>query len=256
MGITFGDLFSIAMGNKIAPYPFQIHLAEESWPDIVKIPTGMGKTAGIILGWLYKRLQGDRHTPRRLVYCLPMRVLVEQTADNAHTWVDNLVNANVISENERPAISVLMGGEIDKDWDRYPERQAILIGTQDQLLSRALNRGYTMSRFRWPIHFGLLNNDCIWVMDEVQLMGAGLTTTTQIQAFRDSLGTVYPVHSIWMSATFEKNWLNTVDFASTSENLSEHSLSAADTKNKAVSKLLGAKKTLQKAKVPADNEKK
>jgi hypothetical protein len=47
------------------------------------------------------------------------------------------------------------------------------------LLSRALNRGYGMSRYRWPMHFGLLNNDCLWVMDEVQLMGSGLTTSLQ-----------------------------------------------------------------------------
>lgn len=29
----------------------------------------------------------------------------------------------------------------------------------------ALNRGYGMSRYRWPMHCGLLNNDCRWVMD-------------------------------------------------------------------------------------------
>src|SRR5438093_13701498 len=28
-----------------------------------------------------------------------------------------------------------------------------------------------MSRYRWPMHFGSLNNDCLWVMDETQLMG-------------------------------------------------------------------------------------
>jgi len=49
-----------------------------------------------------------------------------------------------------------------------------------------------MSRFRWPVSLGLLNNDCLWVMDEVQLMGAGLTTTAQLQAFRDRLGTLLP----------------------------------------------------------------
>ena len=84
---------------------------------------------------------------------------------------------------------MLMGGDVDRDWDRYPERDTILIGTQDMLLSRALNRGYAMSRFRWPVQFGLLNNDCLWVMDEVQLMGSGLATTTQLQAFRRKLGT-------------------------------------------------------------------
>ncbi len=52
------------------------------------------------------------------------------------------------------------------------------------LLSRALNRGYGMSRYRWPIHFGLLNNDCLWVMDEIQLKGPGLATACQLEAFR------------------------------------------------------------------------
>ena len=78
-----------------------------------------------------------------------------------------------------------MGGE-DKDrWDRYPERDAIIIGTQDMLLSRALNRGYGISRYRCPVQFGLLNSDCLWVMDEVQLMGTGLATSVQLDAFRN-----------------------------------------------------------------------
>lgn len=50
----------------------------------------------------------------------------------------------------------------------------VLVGTQDMLLSRALNRGYGMSRFDWPVHFGLLNQGCHWIVDEVQLMGPGL----------------------------------------------------------------------------------
>ena len=33
-------------------------------------------------------------------------------------------------------------------WFEKPEHPAILIGTQDMLLSRALMRGYAMSRFR------------------------------------------------------------------------------------------------------------
>jgi CRISPR-associated endonuclease/helicase Cas3 len=70
-----------------------------------------------------------------------------------------------------------MGGEEKTDWDLYPEHDAIFIGTQDMLLSRVLNRGYGMSRYRWPMHFGLLNNDCLWVMDETQLMGVGVETS-------------------------------------------------------------------------------
>jgi CRISPR-associated endonuclease/helicase Cas3 len=82
------------------------------------------------------------------------------------------------------------------------------------LLSRALNRGYGMGRFRWPMHYGLLNTDCLWVFDEVQLMSTGLATTAQIQAFRMSPGfgeTGRPAQSVWMSATLLPRWLESVD---------------------------------------------
>src|SRR3972149_6857789 len=69
-----------------------------------------------------------------------------------------------------------------------------------------------MSRFRWPMHFGLLNNDCLWVLDEIQLMGTGLATSTQLQAFRESLGTFGTVKTVWMSATLLPGWLASVDY--------------------------------------------
>ena len=105
-----------------------------------------------------------------------------------------------------------MGGEGTDDWDLHPEQPAILIGTQDMLLSRALNRGFGMGRFRWPMHYGLLNNDCLWVLDEIQLMGTGLATSTQLQAFRESLGTFGTVRTVWMSATLLPGWLASVDY--------------------------------------------
>jgi CRISPR-associated endonuclease/helicase Cas3 len=33
-------------------------------------------------------------------------------------------------------VFTLLGGEESADWQAYPEREAILIGTQDMLLSR------------------------------------------------------------------------------------------------------------------------
>jgi CRISPR-associated endonuclease/helicase Cas3 len=77
-----------------------------------------------------------------------------------------------------------MGGQDADEWDLHPECPAILIGTQDMLLSRALNHGYGMSRYRWPMHFGLLNNDALWVSDETQLMGVGVETSAQLDGFR------------------------------------------------------------------------
>jgi CRISPR-associated endonuclease/helicase Cas3 len=96
------------------------------------------------------------------------------------------------ADPEKVTVHILMGGEDEDDWDIYPERDAMLIGTQDMLLSRALNRGYGASRSCWPTQFGPLNTDCLWIFDEIQLMGAGLATTAQLEALRCMLG----VHGI------------------------------------------------------------
>ncbi|MHC1594803.1 MAG: hypothetical protein ACXQT2_05795, partial [Methanotrichaceae archaeon] len=172
----FDAFFNKATGN--TPYPFQKRFAtSERLPELIDIPTGLGKTDAVILGWLWRRRFDPREevrtgTPRRLVYCLPMRVLVEQTRDKAEKWLGRLgMLASVPGDNASVgdwaaehnddgkciAVTVLMGGEDKNEWDLYPERDAIIIGTQDMLLSRALNRGYGMSRYRWPVHFGLLN---------------------------------------------------------------------------------------------------
>lgn len=217
--MEYREMFRKATGKDT--YPWQNDLVQRSpLPSIVSVPTGLGKTAGVILGWIWRRHYAEESirvkTPRRLVYCLPMRVLVEQTRDCAVRWLTELdlyaYQAPEIHPPNKVAVHVLMGGDLEMDWDAWPEREQILIGTQDMLLSRALNRGYAMSRFRWPMHFGLLNNDSLWVMDEVQLMGNGLATTTQMQAFRRKLGTEIASSSIWMSATMRSEWLATVDF--------------------------------------------
>jgi len=229
--MSYPTFFEQATGH--APYPWQGRLAngEGYEPEnedthrgvncdskLIDIPTGLGKTAGVVLAWLWNCIVLEHSVwPRRLVYCLPMRTLVEQTEREAQGWIENLRESGLIKDNRRIRVVTLMGGEMpegtDKDWDLYPEEEAILIGTQDMLLSRALNRGYGMSRYRWPMHFALLNNDCLWVMDEVQLMGVGLASTTQLDGFRRAateLGS-HGSHSWWMSATIRPDWLKTVD---------------------------------------------
>jgi len=207
----YAELFRAATGRE--PFPYQRLLAEEpELPALVRAPTGAGKTAAAVLGWLYRRRfhpdPGVREaTPRRLVYCLPMRVLVEQTLDAVRDWIREL------GLQEEVGVFQLMGGALERDWVRAPERDAVLVGTMDMLLSRALNRGYAASRFRWPMEFGLLNNDCLWVLDEVQLMGNGLAASTQLAGFRRLLGTARPCPSLWMSATVALDWLQTVDHA-------------------------------------------
>ncbi len=140
-----------------------------------------------------------------------MRTLVEQTYEEAKHWLGKRLWSEKSDHKDKVGLHLLMGGEEAGVWDTYPEADAILIGTQDMLLSRALNRGYGMSRYRWPMHFGLLNNDCLWVMDETQLMGVGVETSAQLDAFRQRLGVQAPSHHWWMSATLESSRLATVD---------------------------------------------
>ncbi|TLD68814.1 CRISPR-associated helicase Cas3' [Phragmitibacter flavus] len=207
MPSDFANFFEKATGNP--PYDYQCRVAElDCESRLISIPTGLGKTAAVILAWLWNRVHNKSDKwPRRLVYCLPMRTLVEQTRDEAEKWIAKLVEAD-LAQGAPPQVHILMGGEDKSDWDLYPEKPAILIGTQDMLLSRALNRGYGMARARWPMHFGLINNDALWIIDEMQLMGAGLATTAQLQAFRPS-GT--NTHTWWMSATLQPSWLDTPD---------------------------------------------
>lgn len=234
--MKFKDFFKQATGK--SPYPYQAAFARaDALPHLLEVPTGAGKTATAVLGWLWRRLHGSveirQATGRRLVFCLPMRSLVEQTQRESNKWLAALGVHDV-------KVHVLMGGAIARDWDDSPDVDQILIGTQDQLLSRALNRGYAMSRFRWPIHFGWLNNDCVWVMDEVQLMGSGLSTSAQLQAMRDKFGTFGPSHTVWMSATLAPGSLDTVDLRGTL--LRHQGLASGD--RKALSKRLRANKPL------------
>ena len=71
------EFFSRITGSP-SPYPYQARLADGDWPDILDVPTGLGKTAAVTVAWLFRRIRGDTGTPRRLIWCLPMRVLVGQ----------------------------------------------------------------------------------------------------------------------------------------------------------------------------------
>lgn len=237
--MRFEDFFKTATGA--APYEYQrVFASGPLLPDLLEAPTGSGKTATAILGWLWRRLHGTSEqraeAGRRLVFCLPMRTLVEQTEKAARRWATALgLSASALG------IHVLMGGAVDEDWQEHPERDAILIGTQDQLLSRALMRGYAMSRYAWPVHFALLHNDCTWVMDEVQLMGVGASTAAQLQAFRERFAVAGSAKTVWMTATLAEGRLRTVDARR------ERSRQPFIAKEPALEKRLRATKTLSKA---------
>jgi CRISPR-associated endonuclease/helicase Cas3 len=232
-----------------APYRYQQQLAAEPWPDMLAIPTGLGKTVAITGAWLYRRLMQDPVTPRRLVWCLPMRVLVEQTTSLVESWLARAQPLFAERGLVAPRAYVLMGGEAEDEWVDRPEDPAVLIGTQDMLLSRALMRGYGTSRYRWPVDFALLHNDALWVFDEVQLMGAGLPTSAQLEAFRRDSDTplVVPSRTLWSSATLRPEWLDTVDFRPHRSGCRVLPLPQADRQDPRVLKRFAASKRLVQA---------
>ena len=246
--MTFGEFFSTAFGGA-NPFTYQQALAERDWPDALIAPTGLGKTAAVVLAWLWKRATAPATTPRRLVYCLPMRTLADQTHRNATGWLCRLAPLAGHRVGELPDadrdVHLLLGGEDESPWYEHPERAAIVIGTQDMLISRALMRGYAMSRFRWPVDFALMHNDVQWVFDEVQLMSSGLATSIQLEGFRRKLGTESRAASLWVSATLHPEWLRTVDAPDNPTVWRVPDNFAADNKSPVVRSLLHAPKRIE-----------
>lgn len=211
--VNYDELF--VAGTGFAPYNWQQQLALRAEPArAILAPTGSGKTEAVLVEWLWRRLlhpdtDERRRTARRLVFALPMRVLVEQTIKRSRELLGRLSGAGIVAEDVR--VYPLMGGAADDSWILDPAAEAVLVGTIDMLLSRALNRGFGRRRTQWPIDFGLLNSDCLWVFDEVQLMDAAVATSCQLEAFRRRFGVAAPGHTVWMSATLNRPWLQTTD---------------------------------------------
>lgn len=203
----FDAFFKQAAG--FDPYEWQRQIALNGLPEILPVPTGLGKTEGATLAWAWRRtVQEDKAEPLHLVYCLPMRSLVRQTVERLRKCFANLRTA----QYAEISVYQLIGGAVDEEWAGKPDQPWVLVGTQDQLLSRALNRGYSMSRYEWPVHFGLLNQDCRWIIDEVQLMGPGLWTTAQLDWMRRKrFGSLRHCLTTWMSATMGASFLATTD---------------------------------------------
>ena len=99
----FEAFFQVATGHR--PHGYQTRIAREGLPSVVEAPTGTGKT-GVILAWLWRRLRAEHAaaTPRRLVYALPQRSLVDQVAGEARKWLANL------GLTDEVALHVVMGG--------------------------------------------------------------------------------------------------------------------------------------------------
>ena len=167
------------------PYPWQRRfytaLVRGAVPDAIDIPTGLGKTACVLLA-LLARLERPA-LPRRIVYVVDRRAIVDQTADVVRTWTMRIAalpalarafDACAAHPAERPVgLGVLRGGLADDGaWRLDPARPAVLVGTVDMVGSRLLFSGYGDGRSRRAMHAGLLGHDAMVLLDEAHLTPA------------------------------------------------------------------------------------
>ena len=208
--VTYDDFFERAVGYP--PYPFQRRVVGVGrLPELIEIPPGYGKTAAIVLAWLWLRCFAPdpavrASTPRRLIYALPMRTLTAQIGSEIERWLGELGLSDDVD------LHVVMGGTSHraKPWREHPERVSILVGTIDLLTSKALVRAYGTPRNAFPMDAALVWNDAHVVVDEVQAAPATTITMRQIDAFRRGR-TVGPAGLTCMSATVPRDLIDTVD---------------------------------------------
>ena len=194
------DIAQIPHFHEIAghdPFPWQRCLYERlvrgKVPGAVDIPTGLGKTLCVLL-LLLARLRNPA-LPRRIVYIVDRRAIVDQTAVAIRVWIDRIVaqpalarkfDAGAAFAAEHPVrLGVLRGGLADDGaWRVDPARPAVIVGTVDMIGSRLLFSGYGDGRWKRPMHAGLLAYDAIILLDESHLspaMGELLRAITQLQ---------------------------------------------------------------------------
>jgi CRISPR-associated endonuclease/helicase Cas3 len=202
---SYAQFFRRITDNEILPFQ-QRYGSDPFSPTLLVVPTGLGKSDAVLAPWLYAKACGET-APTRLIIVLPRQNLTAQTAENARKRCKAAGLENQIRVLE------LMAGSDDNKETLRPNCAAIIVATQDLYFSRALNRGYARRPPRWPIDFALYNQDCLIVLDEIQLMDDALATSTQLSAFRDQFGIFDSAPTVWMSATVNLAWLRTIDFA-------------------------------------------
>lgn len=188
----FDETFRFLTGN--LPFPWQRRLYEKwvlgNFPKSCDLPTGAGKTSVVAL-WLIALAENSERIPRRLVYVVNRRTVVDQTTDEVEEMAKKLANADRkslpphladlckelsrlsaidVSEKESPlAISTLRGQMADnRAWSADPCRPAVIVGTVDMIGSRLLFGGYRIFKLR-PLHAGFLGQDALLIHDEAHL---------------------------------------------------------------------------------------
>ena len=210
---------ALGLSEADTPFPWQLELLRKfldgEIPSHLDIPTGMGKTSVMAI-WLVARAL-DANLPRRLVYAVDRRAVVDQSTEVAlhlRKWVDG--NAEVkdkLGLGSPLAISTLRGQHIDnREWLQDPTLSAIVVGTVDMIGSRLLFKGYGTSRNIRPYQAGLLGSDVLAVLDEAHLVQPFQKLLSAIETGKSTFGPqrdvsdiIPPFHLMTLTATAQSN---------------------------------------------------
>ena len=183
------------------PFPWQQRLTEDvlnrrSWPKVIDLPTGTGKTAILDTAVFAMAVQSET-SPRRVVFVIDRRIVVDQVYERAQRIQERIEAADTLvlervrsrlrrlSDGKPLGVAALRGGiPIDGDWMRRPDQPWVVVSTVDQFGSRLLFRGYGVKPGMWPIHAGLAGNDCLVILDEVHLSVPFAETLARVSTLR------------------------------------------------------------------------
>ncbi|MGE3746024.1 MAG: type I-U CRISPR-associated helicase/endonuclease Cas3 [Sphingomonadaceae bacterium] len=177
LGEQFSTAFRALQGNE--PYRWQQRMFDQicqhGIPSGLDLPTGLGKTSVMTI-WLIGRAFGAK-LPRRLVYVVDRRVVLDQATEEAEKLRRALeggasyLKARLGLGTRNLPICTLRGAHCDdREWLDDPAAPAIIVGTVDMIGSRLMFSGYGVSSKMRPYHAGLLGTDALIVLDEAHLM--------------------------------------------------------------------------------------
>ena len=174
------------------------------------IPTGLGKTSVVAI-WLLALAAHPERVPRRLVYVVNRRTVVDQTTEEIRKLQRNLARAGVsdslaalcVIPCDHPlAVSTLRGQFADnREWSSDPCRPAVIVGTVDLIGSRLLFNGYRAGFKTRPLQAAFLGQDALIVHDEAHLEPAFQKLLLAIEREQAQGRDGRPIRVIELSAT-------------------------------------------------------
>lgn len=192
-----------------SPFPWQSRMAarvcdpSRIWPDAIALPTAAGKTACIDIAVfslaVQARLGDQRMAPRRILFVVDRRIVVDQAYEHAKALSEVLRDSKAgilkdvadallqLAMGERPLDAYALRGGMYRDtaWTRSPLQPTVIASTVDQVGSRLLFRGYGVTDSMKPVHAGLIGNDALILLDEAHCAKPFEQTVQYVKKYRE-----------------------------------------------------------------------